>query len=297
MARPSDRQPEILFVTGKGGVGKSVVAAALALRAATAGRKTLLVEFGRQSFYERLLGLAPGSDHYPGQPNLLLQRWEEEACLREYVGHYLPLQRAADFFLDNKIIRALVRAAPTLKELALIGKATGPHRLRWARSDRDLIVIDAFSTGHFLALLRAPRGIHEAVPAGPVGRQTGTILEVLQDPQKCRFVIVTLAQELPVSEALELHAAIAAETGQSARIVCNRVQPRLPDTELARAARSAGTASASAFANRLQTVQERQSAWLKKLARADKDTLRWPQLYLDKGDALIAMLAKESGQI
>ncbi len=297
MARPSGRQPEILFVTGKGGVGKSVVAAALALRAATAGRKTLLVEFGRQSFYERLLGLAPGTVHYPGQPNLLLERWEEEACLREYVGHYLPLQRAADFFLDNKIIRALVRAAPTLKELALIGKATGPHRLRWARSDRDLIVIDAFSTGHFLALLRAPRGIHEAVPAGPVGRQTGTILEVLQDPKKCRFVIVTLAQELPVSEALELHAAVTAETGQSARIVCNRLQPTVSGSELKRAAANPCTTAAATFANRMQAVQERQSEWLHKLGRADKNTLRWPQHYVDKGDALIAALAQETGQV
>lgn len=297
MAKPEGPQPEILFVTGKGGVGKSVVAAALALRAAAAGRKTLLVEFGRQSFYERLLGLAPGSKTYPGQPDLQLERWEEDACLREYVGHYLPLQRAADFFLDNKIIRALVRAAPTLKELALIGKATGPHRLRWARSDRDLIVIDAFSTGHFVALLRAPRGIHEAIPAGPVGRQTGTILEVLKDPRKCRFVIVTLAQELPVSEALELHAAIAAETGQAARIVCNRLQPQLPEAEISHLAAAPNPGPAAAFAAHLGAVQAQQMQWLNKLRRVDKNTLQWPQLFIDKGDALITALARETGPL
>jgi anion-transporting ArsA/GET3 family ATPase len=296
MAESKSGEPEILFVTGKGGVGKSIAAAAIAWRAAAAGRRTLLVEFGRRSFYERLFELAPGTAEMPDQPFLRLERWEEDACLREYVGHYVPIPRAADFFLDNRVIRALVRAAPTLKELALIGKATGPHRLRWTRTDRELIVIDSFSTGHFMALLRAPRGMHAAVPVGPVGRQTESIQAVLADPEKCRFVIVTLAEELPATEALELHAAIAAETGQRARIICNKVQPAADDRELARAARS-GDAGAAEFARRVATLKERQRRWIRELRRADADALLWHYQYVGRAIGLVAALADEADQL
>ncbi len=296
MASSKRGKPEIVFVTGKGGVGKSVVAAALALRAARSGRKTLLVEFGRQSFYERLLDLPPGTGEYPGQPGLEFARWDEEACLREYVGHYLPVARAADLFLGNRVIRALIRAAPTLKELALIGKATGPHRLRWARTDHELMVIDAFSTGHFLALLRAPRGINEAAPVGPVGRQTRTILEVLRDPAKCRFVVVALAEELPVTEALELHEAIATETGQHARLICNKIQPPVDDSELQRVRRDE-PGPAAAFASRLAMVRDRQRHWIDVLSRTDDEILRWPYHYAGSAAAVIAALAGEAGTV
>jgi anion-transporting ArsA/GET3 family ATPase len=142
-----------VFVSGKGGVGKSLVAAALASGAAEVGRKTLLVETGDRSYYRDFLGLSR-VDHEPRPSGLGFDvaLWSGESCLREYVLHLLKLERLYKIFFENKVMRALVNVAPGLGEIAILGKITSGVRKVGPPLNYDTIVVDMPATGHALAL-------------------------------------------------------------------------------------------------------------------------------------------------
>ncbi|MGL6109250.1 MAG: ArsA family ATPase [Rubrivivax sp.] len=221
----------IIFVTGKGGVGKSAVAAATALQLARAGKTVLLVELGSRSFFGPLLGLAVGTDTVRWTARIGIARWDVESSLREYMAHYLVFKAAADWLLNYTAMKALMAAAPSLAELAILGKLTGPMRHAWYQRDVDVVVVDAYSTGQFMALMRAPRGIAQTAASGPMHRHTAAIAALLREPAICEYRLVTLAEEMPTVEACEMARELRAETGIAARIYCNRwidLPPRLP---------------------------------------------------------------------
>ncbi len=219
----ANENQRIVFITGKGGVGKSAIAAAIAQKYALGGAKTLLVELGEHSYFEHVYRRPIRYEPTEIKPNFYISLWSGEPCLREYVFHLIRVKKIVDLFFENKIMRTFIRAAPALKELAVLGKITSGIRKWGPPLDFDYIVIDAFSSGHFMALLRAPKGMADLIAAGPMGEQSRLIDEVLRRTNLCEFKIVTLPEELPVSEAIELHSELVAEMGQSAEIICNRV--------------------------------------------------------------------------
>jgi hypothetical protein len=213
----------VIFVTGKGGVGKSAVAAATALQLARSGQSVLLVELGDRSFYGRLLGLPVDTDPVAWQPGVVIARWDVESSLRKYLGHYLVFEAAAEKLLNNTVMKALVSAAPSLAELSLLGRLMAPMRYSWYRRDVDVVVVDAYATGQFMAFLRAPRGMAQTVSSGPMHTQSRELTALLSDAAICEYRLVTLAEELPISEACELAVDIHAETGIAPRVFCNRM--------------------------------------------------------------------------
>ena len=213
----------VIFVTGKGGVGKSAVAAATALQLARNGQKVLLVELGNRSFYGPLLGLPVDTDPVAWRPGVAVARWDMESSLREYLGHYLVFKAAAEQVLKNSIMKALVSAAPSLAELSLLGRLMAPMRYSWYRRDVDVVVVDAYATGQFMAFLRAPRGMADTVSSGPMHTQSKELAALLSDTTICEYRLVTLAEELPISEACELASDIHAETGIAPGVYCNRM--------------------------------------------------------------------------
>lgn len=215
---------EIHFVTGKGGVGKSILAAALALKLSQEGKKTLLVELGDQSFFKDFFGVPQvGFQPTSIRPNLSLALWTGEACLQEYARHFIKVESLAKLFFENAVMRAFINVAPALPELAILGKVTSGPRKHGPPLPFDCVVVDAFATGHFIALLEAPKGMAEAVQFGPMGEQSRSIDAHLRNPEICKYHVVTLPEELPLKEADELISRLKAEFSIAPELILNKM--------------------------------------------------------------------------
>lgn len=256
----------IVFITGKGGVGKSALAAATAVQYARAGQSVMLAELGSRSFYGPLLGLPVGAEPVRWRENIEVVRWDVESALREYIAHYLVFKAAADKILGHTVMKALIAAAPALAELSVLGKITAPMRHKWYQRDVDVVVVDAYATGQFMALLRAPRGLAETAASGPMHTHTTEMTRLLSHPDICEYRLVTLAEEMPISEACEMAGQIRAETGIAPKVYCNRLLD-LPESLPALAEND----PAAPFVAQMRRIAQRQTQSLNALKRLGTD--------------------------
>jgi anion-transporting ArsA/GET3 family ATPase len=215
----------LLFVTGKGGVGKSVVASALGSLGAAAGKRTLVCEMEPRGDLSAAFDCGVTS-YEPKlvQPRLSVMTMDTEAALREYlkmtlhipaVGRLAHLAEAFDF---------VAAAAPGVREILTVGKLFYEVR----QNSYDLVVVDAAATGHIVGHLATPVALGELVKRGLVAEQARSMAALLDDPEKTGIVVVTTPEEMPVQEAIELVDRLGVETGTHvAAIVANRVLPEL----------------------------------------------------------------------
>lgn len=207
----------LVVVTGKGGVGKTTIATALALASAAHGRPTVIVETGgRDDVLRALAGTADeprarrGRRRTPGLPEGLEHHaLDAPHALREYLRGHLP-RGAAPFLLAGGAFETLAAATPGLAELLTIGQAWELTRPDASGGRKlPLVILDAPSSGHALALLRAPRTFAQAVRTGPVRAQARRIDAFLRNPAQTAVVAVSTAEQLAVAETLflqdELH--------------------------------------------------------------------------------------------
>ena len=216
------------LVTGKGGVGKSLFAALLAQHLSIQNRpesqRILLTELNEHSFYQDFLN-APeiGYKPIPWKPNIDLAQWAPEECLKEYALHLLKIESLYKLFIANPVTKSLIEVAPGLQDLALLGKLTSSPRKHGPPMDYDQIVVDSFSSGHFLSMLRAPQALQEAIPFGPMGEQTKNINLYIRDPEFTSVHLVCLAEELPVTESIELNNQLKKEFGIEPKFYLNKM--------------------------------------------------------------------------
>ena len=218
----------LLFVTGKGGVGKSTVTAATALIAAEQGKKVLLVEVDAKGNLTNLFEHPPvGFDPREVHPGVFAMQLNTEASLREYLKLNLRIPMVGRIGPIANIFDFVANAAPGVKEILTVGKVCWEVRESVeGRADWDLVIVDAAATGHVLAQLDAPRTIRELVHTGPIRSQTEWMIEILSDPALTALNVVTAPEEMPVNETIELVARAREETTVPlGAVIVNRVLP------------------------------------------------------------------------
>ncbi|BDG08432.1 ArsA family ATPase [Anaeromyxobacter paludicola] len=206
MPGPSLLDRRLLIVTGKGGVGKSTISAALALLAARRGKRVLVCEVNAQERIAPLLGAPPtGSVIREARPGISTVVVNPHDSMREYGLMVLKFRTIYEAVFENRVVRYFLKVIPSLAELVMLGKILHEVRARDAGRPRwDLVILDAPATGHAVQLLRVPAALLDTVPAGPLRADAQWMQGLLVDPRATALSIVTLPEEMPVNEAIEL---------------------------------------------------------------------------------------------
>lgn len=199
----------VIVVTGKGGTGKSCLAAALADAACRAGKRVVLAETGTTESVAAYFEPNPAPVGYAGRelrPNLHALRIDPNEALAEYLGLQIGLRRLAERALQTETFQQLLEAVPGWRELIVLGKVWHLEQKRDAskRPIYDLIIVDAPATGHGLTFLDVPRVVQQAVRAGPLSRHAGWVESLIHDRERTLLLPVTLPEELPILETKEL---------------------------------------------------------------------------------------------
>jgi anion-transporting ArsA/GET3 family ATPase len=254
------------FVLGKGGVGKTTMAASLATMFARRGRRTLAVEMDAGGRLPGMLGAA-GSTAAPQTvgPNLSVLSLDGRAALEEYLGLVIPVKRVLTTIFSSRVYQYFVAAAPGLKELMTVGKIWyEATREEDGRPAWDAIVVDAPATGHGLQYLSMPQVAHDTFGAGLVQREAGRVATLLRDSAKTAVHLVTLAEDMPVTETLETHTRLGELKLPVGRVIVNRVHGRRFAPELVARVREGGAAASGKQRELLEAVADRaaeESGW------------------------------------
>jgi anion-transporting ArsA/GET3 family ATPase len=275
----------LLVVTGKGGVGKSTVTAALGRLLQARGRRVLLVEADPRENLHQLLDVQPsGGELLRVAPGLFLQHLDPRTLLDDLVREKLKVGVLVNRVLHSPIHQHFAEGAPGLKETAVFGRILryltghGPRLL----PRPDVVILDAPASGHGLQWLAAPQLVADVVASGPVGHMASEIADLLGDPHQCGVLVVTLAEEMPVQEAIELIEQLDHRFGRRPEaMVVNSLYPAAP--------------SASVVADRAAEL------WLRRRRVNDRELgrlgacwdgplLELPLLPIDPGPALVGAL-------
>jgi anion-transporting ArsA/GET3 family ATPase len=207
----------LIFVAGKGGVGKSTVAAALGMAAARQGRRTILVEVAYQ---DRLARAFHSEDSHFREVELAQGLWtisiDPRHALEEYLRLQLPVKALADLLSGSRMFQYFAAATPGMSELVTMGKVwelvQPKRRIRGGRR-YDLVIVDAPATGHGVAIMRTPKTFADVARVGPVAQQGRAIHATISDASHTGVLAVALPEEMPVNETLMLRDELRREMG------------------------------------------------------------------------------------
>ncbi len=219
-----------VLVTGKGGVGKTTRCAAEALALAAKGKRVLVAMCNAKERLSGMLGSAPiGPTVSAVETNVWAVNMLPEKALEEYGVLVLRSRALYKTLFDNAYVRTFLRAVPGMQEWAMLGKAW------WHTTERrpdgsfkyDVVILDAPATGHGLDMIRVPKVIIDVVPPGLLRRDAERAWALFQDGTTSAIVLVTLPEEMPTTETIELAAALRELGLPIGRVVVNAVLPPL----------------------------------------------------------------------
>jgi anion-transporting ArsA/GET3 family ATPase len=219
-----------VLVTGKGGVGKTTVCAAEALAIAAKGKRVLVAMCNAKERLSAMFGTPPiGPDVVPVAKDVWAVNMQPEKALEEYGVLVLKSRALYKTLFDNAYVRTFLRAVPGMQEWSMLGKAW------WHTTEKrpdgsakyDVVILDAPATGHGLDMLRVPKVIIDVVPPGLLRRDAERAWQLFQDGETSAIVLVTLPEEMPTTETIELARALGTLGLPIGRIVVNAVLPPL----------------------------------------------------------------------
>jgi anion-transporting ArsA/GET3 family ATPase len=286
--------PRLTIVSGKGGVGRSLVAAALASRLADAGARTLLIAHDDGATAHPAFDIALRYEPQAVGHNLDASRVDAERALAEYLKKSTPFAFFYQGVLANPAVRRMFDALPLFDELFCLGKL---YDLVCGDKPYERVVFDAPATGHCRIMLNVPRVAVATLAGGPVLTNATRIRTMLEDPGLTELRIVTLAEATPVREALELHAFAQGIGISSSRVIVNRtVTASVGESELERIDRFAlvcPDALPLARAARLErSIAVEQAGHIRELEAAGLVVERLPELATDPTHAFAELAAR-----
>lgn len=276
-------EKRLVVVTGKGGVGKSTLAAALSLQSAKRGQRTLVCEVNAKERVSQLLGRPEvGPNVTAMDENLWAVNVRPHEAMREYALLQLKFERIYKAVFENRAMRYFLRFIPSLQELVLLGKIL--FHLREKRGDGswrfDRVIVDAPATGHAVTFFSVPQVIIDTVPPGAMRDDATWMRDLLVSRETTAVVLVSLPEELPVNETIELNSALSEKVKMhSALVVLNGFI----------AARFSGIEMPQRLSERLQEVAHSHEAraalsatCLSRLQALGLPVITVPRLFLDE---------------
>lgn len=222
MNGPGSLGAPLHLLTGKGGVGKTTVAAALGLTSARRGGRPIVVELGHRASLSRALGRRGPIGHEPTEvaPGLFATNLELGHALQDYLARRIRSRSAARRITSSPALRSFFDAAPAVSELLAL------ERIETLMGRFDPVIVDLDATGHALMFLELPGLLSAISPSGPIGELVRGLGALLTDHERTRLHLVTLPEPLPIEETLELHARLALVHAPSGALILNRARER-----------------------------------------------------------------------
>lgn len=198
----------LIFVTGKGGVGKSTVTAGLAKSLALAGQNTLVLETDTFSAMEDLFSYtSPGLVPVKIGENLFASNLSSEECFVATLGRFVPSDRIARAVIKNRFARIFFKAAPSVNEVSILDQV----RVFYEKTKPDgnpfyeNIIVDLPASGHAVSFLNVPATMNAMMRGvGPIAKMTAQVAALINDKKVTAIVAVCLPEEMPVNETIEL---------------------------------------------------------------------------------------------
>ncbi len=220
----------LVFVTGKGGVGKSTTVAALGRALADIGRQTLIVETDAYSAMEGLLDIDLADNAItPVDPPLHAVKLTESECIVEAIARFIPSKRIVRSLLDNQVARVFFNAAPGVNQFAVLDQVrqflerSDGDRPRW-----DNIIVDLPASGHAATFLDVPRTLSGIITVGPISEATEQLAELIEDPDRSAILAVCLPEEMPVNETVEFEQQLSSQIGRGLTVAFANMVHRAP---------------------------------------------------------------------
>jgi len=297
---------QLLVVTGKGGVGKTAVAAALGRLLATC-RRALVLEVDPRENLHHMLGVPPSGGEVTraagsasDSAGLWLQNLKPREVVDRLVAERLRVGPLVRRVLASPVYQQFAEGAPGLKEVAVLGHALrlveGRERGSWG-GPFEVVVLDAPASGHGVSLLTAPRLLAEVIESGPVGALGRELAAFVADAERCGVVVVTTPEEMPVQEAIELAATLDERFGRRPDLlVVNGVYPPFPAEGEAAGGAENEAVAADGDASPLSLWRDRRRLQEGEIARLEAEwsgpRVELPKLPVDPGPELPATLAR-----